>query len=77
VLTYQPDDFPYNYQEPYYLVNGNISFTHSSGKWTLNAYIKNATNYAVKNFWHDPAGGTATMGISDPRTYGGVFSLRF
>jgi iron complex outermembrane receptor protein len=67
---------PFNYQEDYYLINGNISYTHRSGKWSLSGYVKNATNYAAKTFWHAPAG-DPTLGISDPRTYGGVLSLKF
>ena len=68
----------WNKQEPYYLVDANINFAHSSGKWTLNGYVKNATNYAVKT---SLAGGGPTggdkLGLNDPRTYGAVLSVRF
>jgi iron complex outermembrane recepter protein len=76
VMDYSTLNYPMNYQENYYTVNGSLTFNHSSGKWTFNAYIKNATNYAAKNFWMNMAG-TNTLGISDPRTYGGVLSVRF
>jgi iron complex outermembrane recepter protein len=67
----------WNRQEAYYLVDGNINFAHSSGKWTLNGYIKNATNYAVKTTL---AGGGPVgnkIGLNDPRTYGAVLSVKF
>ncbi len=76
VLDFGETNYPYNYQEPYYMINGNITYSHSSGKWSLNAYVKNATNYAVKTFWQNNAG-TYSLGLNDPRTYGGVFTVRF
>lgn len=76
ILSYTQNMHPYNYQEPYYLINGNITYTHSSGKWSLNGYVKNATNYAVKTFWMNMAG-SYSLGINDPRTYGGVLTVRF
>jgi iron complex outermembrane recepter protein len=76
VLDLQAINYPLNYQEPYFIVNGNVTFTSASGTWSLNAYVKNATNYAVKNFWQNMSG-TYTMGISDPRVYGGVLSVKF
>jgi iron complex outermembrane recepter protein len=75
-LDYKDSTKAITYQEPYWIYNGNVTFTHSSGMWTLNAYIKNATNYAAKNFWME-GGGSAGLGISDPRTYGAVLSVKF
>jgi iron complex outermembrane receptor protein len=75
-LDLAPINYPVNYQEAYYTVNANATFTSTSGVWSVNAYIKNATNYAAKNFWMNMAG-TASLGISDPRTYGAVLSVRF
>lgn len=73
-----PDLVGWNRQEPYYLVDGNINFTHLSGKWTLNAYVKNATNYAVKTTLAGggPTGGNK-IGLNDPRSYGAVLSVKF
>jgi len=51
VFNYTGRSYMLSYQESYYIVNGSFTFTHSSGKWTFNAYVKNATtNYAAKNF---------------------------
>lgn len=74
MLDYSPSNYPLDYQESYHIINGNAAFTHASEKWSLNVYLKNATNYAAKNFW---MGGDNTMGISDPRTYGAVLSVKF
>lgn len=75
-FPYPETQYPVNYQESYYTVNGNATFTHASGKWTLNGYVKNATNYAAKLLlgMGGPSGG---MTISNPRTYGAVLSVRF
>jgi iron complex outermembrane recepter protein len=75
ILDYMPANYPVNYQEPYYLVNGSITFTHSSGTWSINAYVKNATKYAAKNYLG--SGMNWSMGITDPRTYGAVLSAKF
>jgi hypothetical protein len=37
--------------------------------------VKNATNYAAKDFFISM--GTSSLGISDPRTYGVVLSVKF
>jgi hypothetical protein len=55
VPDYSAINYPMNYQEAYYVLNGSVTFTHSSGKCNVNAYIKNATNYAAKNFWMNMA----------------------
>jgi iron complex outermembrane recepter protein len=62
----------YRTQEAYYI--GNISgvYTDSEGKWTFTGYVKNITNYAVKQ-----SSGTRQMRIGAPRTYGAVFSVKF
>jgi iron complex outermembrane receptor protein len=75
--TLGPTMVGWNKQEAYYLVDANINFVHASGKWTLNGYIKNATNYAVKTTL---AGGGPVgnkIGLNDPRTYGAVLSVKF
>jgi iron complex outermembrane recepter protein len=69
-----------NHQEAYYLVNGDITLTPTSPiwnlSWNLNLYVKNATNYAVKTSWNG-MGGSGTLGLNDPRTYGAVLSVKF
>jgi iron complex outermembrane recepter protein len=75
--TLGPTMVGWNKQEAYYLVDANINFAHTSGKWTLNGYIKNATNYAVKTTL---AGGGPVgnkIGLNDPRTFGAVLSVKF
>jgi outer membrane receptor protein involved in Fe transport len=42
------DPYGYSRQEGYYTYDASASFSHSSGKWSLNAYVKNITDYAVK-----------------------------
>jgi iron complex outermembrane recepter protein len=75
-LSFEPSWAPYNHQEKYYIWNGSVTFTHTSGIWSLNAYVKNARNYAAKTFWMNPAG-TPNLGLNDPRTFGGVLSVKF
>jgi len=62
----------YRTQEAYYL--GNISgiYADPTGKWTFTGYVKNFTNYAVKQ-----SGGTQQMMIGAPRTYGAVLTVRY
>jgi len=72
-----PSMVGWNKQELYYLVNGNINFVHASGKWTLNGYIKNATNYAVKTTLAGGGPSGNRIGLNDPRTYGAVMSVKF
>ena len=50
----------------------SINYSHSSGKWSLNAYIKNITNHAQKN---GIMRGDLRLGA--PRTYGAVLSVNF
>jgi len=72
VLSFLPSDFPWGYQESYYTADGNITLSHASGRWSLNAYIKNAMDYAAKTMY-----GMGSMSITDPRTYGAVLSVKF
>jgi len=51
------------------------TLSHGSGMWSFNAYVKNATNYAAKNYLRSGMG--FSMGITDPRTYGTVLSVKF
>jgi len=62
----------YRTQEAYYI--GNISgiYADPTGKWTFTGYVKNFTNYAVKQ-----SGGTQQMMIGAPRTYGAVLTVRY
>jgi len=72
IMSTQASNYPYDYQESYYLINANATFTHSSGAWSVNAYIKNAMEYAAKTMYM-----MGSMSITDPRTYGAVLSVKF
>jgi iron complex outermembrane receptor protein len=50
----------------------SLNYSHHSGKWTLNGYVKNVTNYAEKNGIM-----RGDLRIGSPRTYGMVLSVRF
>jgi len=69
------DPLGYGTQEPFYLWDAYASFNHSSGKWSLNAYCKNITNYAVKRSYMGMM--SFTMMIGEPRTYGVTLSVKF
>jgi hypothetical protein len=75
-LSFATDLENVNWQEAHYILNGNVTYTHPSGMWSLNAYVKNATDYAVKTFWMNMAG-RYSLGLNDPRTYGAVVSFKF
>ncbi len=69
------DPLGYGHQEPYYQWDVSTVSNHSSGKWSLNAYCKNVTNYAIKRSYMGMM--SFTMMIGDPRTYGASVSVRF
>jgi len=64
----------YATQEAYTLWNGSLAFNHASGKWSVNAMVKNATNYAVKRSYDSD---NSSMMIGDPRTYSATLSVKF
>jgi iron complex outermembrane receptor protein len=65
----------YGRQEAYSMWDASASFQHASGRWSLNAYIKNITDYAVKRSYMGMM--DYSLMIGDPRTYGATFSMRF
>ena len=78
VMVWNPADKDpegYGHQEPYYLYDASATFSPPSGKWSVNAYVKNITNYAVKRSYMGMM--SFTMMIGDPRTYGASFSIKF
>jgi iron complex outermembrane receptor protein len=70
------DDGGVSIQEAYYLFDASASFNHSSGKWSLSAYVKNITDYAVKVSYMGQTG-SEEMRLGDPRTFGATFSIKF
>ncbi len=78
IVSMRPEEYPGNYQEDYYMANASVTFNHASDRWSLNAYVKNIDEYAAKTFWHATnPGADPELGISDPRTFGAVLSVRF
>jgi outer membrane receptor protein involved in Fe transport len=61
-----------NRQPSHHISNASLKYSDPSGKWTLNAYIKNIEDYAVKKNLLNNA-----MRIGPPRTYGVVLSVKF
>jgi iron complex outermembrane receptor protein len=86
VLTWKPaledDGYRYDYQEPSYIFNTSVAYTHPGGMWSVSGYVKNVFDYAKKTscFTMDAMGGglgSVTMMLNDPRTYGVMVSLSF
>jgi hypothetical protein len=67
--------YPWNYQEAHYMLNASMVFNHSSDIWSIRAYVKNITDYCAKNAYGDEW--NLRLGVSDPRTYGAVFSVKY
>lgn len=65
----------YGQQEAYYMWDASANFQNSSGKWSLSAYVKNITNYAVKRSYMGMM--DYSLMIGDPRTVGAIFSVNF
>jgi iron complex outermembrane receptor protein len=65
----------YGHQEAYVMFDVSAAFQHSSDKWSLNAYVKNITDYAVKRSYMGMM--DYSLMIGDPRTIGATFSYRF
>lgn len=59
-------------QEGYFLGDFSVRYSNPNGMWSLNCYLKNITNYAVKRSLFD-----YTFQVSAPRTYGVVLSVSF
>ena len=75
-LSWREIDYPLNYQESYHMEDVNLVYNHSDGKWSLSGYCKNITNYAEKRALLN-MGGNKLLSIGNPRTYGGVLSVKF
>jgi iron complex outermembrane receptor protein len=70
------DNSGYNYQESYFLWNASATFNSPSGKWSLNASVKNITDYAVKRSY-TAQGPNYMMMLGDPRTYQVGLNVKF
>jgi len=65
-----PIEDPYSYQPSYWTQGMNVTYTPPSGTWSVNAYVRNLSNYAVKESY-------VPQNISEPRTFGVVGSWHF
>ncbi|MBN1625989.1 MAG: TonB-dependent receptor [Deltaproteobacteria bacterium] len=63
------------YQKAYRMGDLSVLYAHPGGAWTLNFYMKNIENYALKRSLIGQGGGE--LRLSPPRTYGGVITVRF
>ncbi len=61
------------YQEPHYELNADLQWTSPGGMWSLDAYVRNATDYALKT----GGGDSDYLTLAPPRTYGVVASFKF
>jgi hypothetical protein len=74
-LTFdQSDGKGYGKQEAYFLYNASLGFNSAGGKWSINAIVKNITNYAVKKSYEADQ---QVLRLGDPRTYEATVSVKF
>ncbi len=70
----QSDGLGYGHQEAYFLWNASLGFSSASQKWSVNAIMKNITNYAVKRSY---MADQRILMLGDPRTFTLTASMRF
>lgn len=61
-----------NTEPDHIMADAALNYRHPSGKWSLNAYVKNITNHAEKNGFM-----RGDLRLGPPRTYGAVLSVRY
>lgn len=66
------DQTAVNREPAHHISNANLRYSDPTGRWGLNAYIKNIENYAEKKNLLNNA-----MRIGPPRTFGVVLSVKF
>lgn len=76
-MSWKDADYPWNYQEKCNITNLSATYTNADGKWTFSAYVRNLENYAEKRMYMTPGGGAGITTLGNPRTYGGVLSVKF
>lgn len=67
----------YNTQPTYHMSNASLNYASPTGKWDINAYVKNIENLARKNGINHTRYDSAGMRLDPPRTYGVVLSVRY
>ena len=65
-----PLENAYSYQPAYWTQSMNVGYLPASGQWSLNAYVRNLSNYAVKEAYFPAQNG-------EPRTFGVVGDWHF
>jgi len=74
-LTFDVDESTgYGIQEAYFLWNASMGFNSYSGKWSVNAIVKNIGNYAVKKSY---MADQQVLMLGDPRTYSMTLAVKF
>ena len=74
-LTFDVDKSTgYGIQESYFLWNASMGFNSYSGRWSVNAIVKNIGNYAVKKSY---MADQQVLMLGDPRTYSMTLSVKF
>ena len=61
----------YGWQSSYWLGNLNANFTSSGDRWSINTFVRNVGDYAVKESV------LPAQSIGDPRAYGATVSLKW
>jgi hypothetical protein len=61
----------YGWQSGYWLGNLSANFTSSGDRWSINTFVRNVGDYAVKESV------LPAQSIGDPRTYGATVSLKW
>jgi hypothetical protein len=70
------EDYPNNYQEAFHMEDANATYSHPGGVWSISAYVKNINYYPEKRMYVS-AGGQGQLSIGNPRTFGGVLTVKF
>jgi iron complex outermembrane receptor protein len=65
-----PLENPYSYQPTYWTQAMNVSYTPPSADWSVNAYVRNLSNYAIKEAYIPGQ-------LGEPRTFGVVGNWHF
>jgi iron complex outermembrane recepter protein len=74
-LSWADEDYPYNFQEGYHMEDFQAVYNSPEGHWSLSGFVKNIENYAEKRMYM--SGMSPILTIGDPRTFGGVLSVKF
>lgn len=74
-LSWADEDYPLNFQEGYRMTDFQAVYSSPGGRWSLSGFVKNIENYAEKRMYM--TGMSEILTIGNPRTFGGVLSVKF